>query len=108
MLSSPLAALLVVPFLRPLSLARALSCLPVPFVPLLALWDGFVSNLRTYSPEELNELVAGIDVPNYRWQSGRTPGGLTRLPVTYLLGLPDPESPTDSVGGTVRAASPST
>jgi len=89
MLFAPLVALLVVPFLRPFSMWRGLSCLPIPFVPLLATWDGFVSNLRTYSPKELSQLGAEIDVPGYRWQSGRTPGGPTRLAVTYLLGLPE-------------------
>jgi hypothetical protein len=87
-LFSPLVALLVVPFLRPFSIWRVLSCVPVPFLPLLSLWDGFVSNLRTYSPRELRDLVAEIDVPGYRWEAGRIPGGPTRLAVTYLLGLP--------------------
>lgn len=90
MLFTPLVALLVVPFLRPFSMWRILSCVPVPVLPLLATWDGFVSNLRTYSPEELAALVADIDVPGYRWQTGRIRGGPTRLPVTYLLGCPDP------------------
>jgi hypothetical protein len=88
MLFTPLVALLVVPFLRPLSAWRILSCFPVPLLPLLATWDGFVSNLRTYSPEELDALVADIDAPGYRWQIGRIRGGPTRLPVTYLLGVP--------------------
>lgn len=89
MMFAPIVALLVVPFLRPFSVWRGLSCLPIPFLPLLALWDGFVSNLRTYSPKELDDLVAEIDVPGYRWQSGRTAGGPMRLAVTYLLGMPD-------------------
>lgn len=88
MLLTPLVALLVVPFLRPFSIWRALSCLPIPFMPLLATWDGLVSNLRTYSPAELERLTAAIDVPGYRWESGKLAGSLTRLPVTYLLGLP--------------------
>lgn len=90
MLFAPLVSLLVVPFLRPLSIGRALSCVPLPFVPLLATWDGLVSNLRTYSPTELDQLVAGIDLPGYRWETGRLAGGRARLAVTYLLGLPDP------------------
>jgi len=96
MLFTPLVALLVVPFLRPFSIWRALSCLPLPLVPLLATWDGLVSNLRTYSPAELDRLTAGIDVPGYRWQSGRIAGGLTRLPVTYLLGLPGRGEPLEA------------
>src|SRR4029077_4188304 len=36
MLFTPIVALLVVPFLRPFTLRRGLSCLPIPFLPLLA------------------------------------------------------------------------
>jgi hypothetical protein len=88
MLFTPLVTLLVVPFLRPFSVSRILTCFPVPILPLLATWDGLVSNLRTYSPEELDALVADIDVPGYVWQTGRIRGGPTRLAVTYLLGHP--------------------
>lgn len=99
MLFAPLVALLVVPFLRPFSLGRVLGCIPIPFVPLMALWDGFVSNLRTYSPNELNRLAAEIDVPGYRWQAGIVPGGANGLglAVTYLLGLPTtrPDTPAE-------------
>lgn len=94
MLFAPLVALLVIPFLRPFSLRRLFSCLPIPFVPLMAFWDGFVSNLRTYSPQELERLAAGVRVPGYRWEAGIIPRSLTRLGVTYLLGLPEP-SPTE-------------
>src|SRR5262249_48675903 len=86
---APLLTLLVVPCLRPFSVWRVLSCIPVPFVPLIATWDGLVSNLRTYSPRELDLLVAGLELPGYRWETGRIVAGRTRLPVTYLLGLPD-------------------
>lgn len=88
MLFAPLVALLVVPLLRPRSLGRLLSCVPVPLLPLAATWDGLVSNLRTYSPEELERLVAGLERPGYRWEAGRIQAGPMRLPLTYLLGLP--------------------
>lgn len=89
MFFAPLVALLVVPLLRPFSLWRLLDCVPLPFVPLVATWDGLVSNLRTYSPAELERLVAEIDVPGYRWETGRVPGRGTGIAVTYLLGLPE-------------------
>lgn len=89
MLFAPIVALLVVPFLRPFSPWRALSCFPLPFVPIVSTWDGLVSNLRTYSPRELERLVAAIDVPGYRWETGRVPGRRNGIAVTYLLGLPD-------------------
>jgi hypothetical protein len=88
MLFAPLVALLVVPFLRPFSIWRLLSCWPLPFVPLIATWDGLVSNLRSYSVDELQSLVADIKLPNYHWEIGRTTASAQRLAVTYLLGLP--------------------
>lgn len=98
MLFTPIVALLIVPFLRPFTPWRALSCVPLPILPLLATWDGLVSNLRTYSPAELAALTAGIEIPGYRWESGRIPGGATGLAVTYLLGLPE-SAPTRAEGG---------
>jgi hypothetical protein len=89
MLSSPIVAALVIPFLKPRSVAQILSCFPLPLLPLVATWDGMVSNLRTYSPSELDELVADIQVPGYRWETGRIAGGMTRLPLTFLLGIPE-------------------
>ncbi len=88
MLFTPLVTLLVVPFLLPFSIWRGLSCLPLPFVPLIATWDGMVSNFRTYSPRELELLVADLHVPGYTWETGRI-SGRGKLAVTYLLGLPD-------------------
>ncbi len=97
MLFAPIVALLVVPFLRPFSIWRGLSCLPIPFVPVVSTWDGLVSNLRTYSPRELEALVEGVDVPGYRWETGRVPGRRNGIAVTYLLGLPDrPRSSRDT------------
>lgn len=87
MLFTPLVCLLVVPFLLPFSIWRGLSCLPIPFVPFIATWDGIVSNFRTYSPRELERLVAEVDVPNYRWETGRI-ARRGRLAVTYLIGYP--------------------
>jgi len=53
----------------------------------VALWDGFVSCLRSYSVEELRGLVEGKGNGVYRWEIGRVPSrGLSR--VTYLVGLP--------------------
>lgn len=97
MLFAPLVALLVIPWLRPFSWKRLLACLPIPLLPLMAFWDGFVSNLRTYSPRELNALAEGVAVPGYRWQAGTIAGGWGRLGVTYLLGFPD--SPPKGNGG---------
>jgi hypothetical protein len=58
----------------------------VPIIPLLILWDGVVSSLRTYAPEDLEELTEGLDANGYKWHYGthRAPG----MVITYLVGQP--------------------
>ena len=88
MLFSPLLALVVVPFLRPFSWRRLFSCLPLPLLPLVIAWDGFVSNLRTYTVAELDALVADVEGTDYVWESGKIDQGPIVPPVTYLIGWP--------------------
>jgi hypothetical protein len=85
MLLVPLAVLLLTPRIRPRSWARLLFTYVVPVVPLLVLWDGVVSCLRSYRPAELRALTAGLD-EGYTWEVGeyRRRG----VPVTYLIGAP--------------------
>jgi hypothetical protein len=84
-----LAVLALVPFIRPLRGSRlAWTYLP-PVLPLVGLFDGIVSCLRTYSPAELKELLRGLDTPNtFDWQVGETRSPWSPLVVTYLVGVP--------------------
>jgi hypothetical protein len=64
----------------------ALALLPAP---LAVTWDGIVSNLRTYLPEELRDLVADLHRDDYRWISGTlNPPKRGGAPVIYLIGQP--------------------
>jgi hypothetical protein len=85
MLLVPLVVLLVTPRIRPWSWARLLLTYLVPIVPLVILWDGLVSCLRSYRLSELCALTAGLD-DGYHWEVGeyRRHGGI----VTYLVGAP--------------------
>jgi hypothetical protein len=58
----------------------------LPVIPLVLFWDGIVSNLRTYSPAELQELTLGVQRDGYRWEIGKIPAGSCKI--TYLLGYP--------------------
>jgi hypothetical protein len=84
-----LAVLAFVPFIRPLRWSRlAWTYLP-PVLPLVGLFDGVVSCLRTYSPAELRELLRGLDTPEtFDWQVGETRSRWSPLVVTYLVGVP--------------------
>ena len=54
-------------------------------MPLLVLWDGIVSSLRTYSVEEMNSLIASLNnKETFKWEVGKVksvPGK-----ILYLLG----------------------
>jgi hypothetical protein len=53
------------------------------------MWDGLISDLRTYSVTELKELVSTIRIKNYSWEIGKQKSGIPGINVTYLLGHPE-------------------
>jgi hypothetical protein len=85
---TPFAVLYAVPFLRPLRWRTLLFTYLIPIIPIGVLFDGVVSCLRTYSPSELDELVAPLRGNGYTWEVGEARGGQSKLPITYLLGYP--------------------
>lgn len=77
----------VTPLVRPFKLSRYLFTYAIPIVPLVALWNGMASCMRTYSPVELERIVAELTLPGYRWEVGRIKRWV--LPtMTYLVGYP--------------------
>ncbi len=87
MLVVPLLVLLATPWLRPFRWSRLALTYLLPAIPLVALIDGVVSCLRTYTPDELRALtasVAGGDA--YAWTAGEAGPG--PIPMTYLIGRP--------------------
>jgi hypothetical protein len=92
-LAMPLFIWLATPFIRPVTWRRVLWTNLLPIIPLLAAWDGLVSCLRTYSPDELLALTPEPSPGGYKWEAGRLPSvGASRI--TYLLGWP-----VSNVGG---------
>jgi hypothetical protein len=88
MIGVPLAVLILMPFARPFRWAYLLFTYLIPLTPLIVLWDGIVSMLRIYSPEQMKELTADLQAPDYTWEIGRiqvrgVPGGLP-----YIIGQP--------------------
>lgn len=84
---APLAVLFWTPLIRPFRWGRLLFTYLLPLVPLIGLWDGLVSCLRTYSPRELEALVADLQVEGYTWEAGRELRWFSPS-VTYLVGRP--------------------
>ena len=84
----PVATWLFVPFRRPFRWSRLLWTYLIPIVPLVLLFDGLISCLRAYSPEELRAMTRGLGGNEYRWEIGEEAGRLLPVRITYLIGSP--------------------
>jgi hypothetical protein len=74
------------PRIRPFRWSRLLWTYLIPVIPLVLLFDGVVSCLRTYRPQELREIVATLTSCQYQWEIGELATG--KMPITYLIGYP--------------------
>jgi hypothetical protein len=92
LLLAPLMTLLgyflMTPFIKPRTLDRFFWTYILPIVPLTTSWDGIVSLLRVYSPQELKELTARIPCKDYAWEIGLASTGTPIFAYTYLVGYP--------------------
>lgn len=87
--ASPLFVFLAMPFVRPFRWRNLFFTYVIPVLPLMVLWDGMVSCLRCYTPEELRRMTEALPAcPDYIWEAGEAWAKGAPLPVTYLLGLP--------------------
>ncbi len=85
-LFNPIVTLLVLPFSKKLNWSKFLFTYLIPITPFTTMWDYFASNMRTYSPKELNELISNLDAPNYQWEIGKIKSKRGNCIVTYLIG----------------------
>ncbi|GAB2960139.1 hypothetical protein GCM10027048_29570 [Hymenobacter coalescens] len=84
----PVLLLLIMPFVRPFSLSRLFFTYLVPLIPLCTIWDGMVSILRMYPPEQLLALARRADPEGrYAWQAGKVRHAWGPE-VCYLVGWP--------------------
>lgn len=87
MLAWVLMLCICTPLIRPFRWSRLLWTYVVPIIPLVLVFDGVVSCLRTYRPQELRDIVEKLHATKYQWQIGEhsEPGEAT---ITYLIGYP--------------------
>ena len=76
------------PAIRPFRWSRLLYTYVLPIIPLVLLFDGLVSCLRTYRTTELRELIGELEATEYQWEIGERSGAFGGLAVTYLIGYP--------------------
>jgi hypothetical protein len=78
---------ILTPRMRPFRWSRLLLTYLLPLIPLVVLWDGLVSCLRTRTPEELLALTTNF--PQYDWRAGYARGPGSWLAPVYLIGRPN-------------------
>lgn len=89
MFLTPVLVLLSSVLQKPFRWSRMFWTYVLPIIPLAVLFDGVVSCLRTYTPEELMALVGQVPgADGYHWEAGIDRIGFLPVGVTYLIGYP--------------------
>lgn len=89
MFLSPLSVFITTPFIRPFRFCRLIFTYLIPVVPLVVLWDGVVSCLRTYSVNEMKDLVETlINKERFIWEFNKKKSKTGF--VIYTIGIPKP------------------
>ncbi len=102
----PVAALLTAPAIRPFRWARLFWTYLIPVIPFVLWWDGLLSCLRAYSPDEYRELISRLDAPGYTWTIGEARGGFA--PAMCVVGCPSARparAVADAPAADIRASS---
>lgn len=83
----PILFFFFTPFFKPFRLSRMFFTYIIPVIPFCTVWDGIVSIIRLYRPNELLLIASEITDQNYYWKSGKVKCkyGLT---MTFLTGYP--------------------
>jgi hypothetical protein len=87
-----LLSLILTIWVRPLTVKQLFFTYCIPIIPAFLAWDGAVSNARTYTPQDLNELLTQIDSVDYKWEISTVRTQRMPSPMLYILGLPKDES----------------
>jgi len=83
----PILFFLFTPFFKPFRFSRLLFTYIFPIIPFCTVWDGIVSIIRLYKPNELLIIAHEVDKENYFWEAGKKRSNFG-LKVTYLIGYP--------------------
>ena len=88
MLFTPFLVLINTPFIRPFRWSRLFWTYIIPLIPLIVMFDGIISCLRTYNKDELKAITEKLTGPHYHWEIGVERIGKLPIGVTYLIGFP--------------------
>jgi len=81
--------LLLTPTMRPRKLLWWVFTYALPVIPFIVAWDGWVSHLRAYTPEELLQMTP-TGSAGYRWEIRKMELKNGQFTITCLLGIPQP------------------
>jgi hypothetical protein len=87
LLFHPIFFFLFTPFFKPFRFSRLFFTYILPVIPFCTVWDGVVSIIRLYNPDELLKIAKEVDNENYFWEAGKKRSNYG-LKVTYLIGYP--------------------
>lgn len=89
---SPLIMLAILPFAKRLTWRKFLITYVLPITPLVFMWDYFVSNARTYSSKEFEQLIQQITADDYTWEHGKLWSQKAKTHIPFLIGYPNDKS----------------
>ncbi len=83
----PVLLFFCTPFFMPFRLSRYIFTYLIPVIPFCTVWDGVISILRLYSPDELLQIARNATNGNFIWTSGKVKNKFG-MSIAYLVGYP--------------------
>lgn len=83
----PIVFFFFTPFFKPFRFSRIFFTYIIPLIPFCTVWDGIVSIIRLYRPDELLQMAREVKPDTYHWNSGQKKSKFG-LMVTFLIGYP--------------------
>jgi len=71
---------------RPMTWQQIVFTYLIPIIPLCFMWDGAVSNVRTYTLKDMEVLLKDLESKDYTWETGAIEGKPSGK--LYLIGKP--------------------
>jgi hypothetical protein len=81
-----LSYFILTPQLGPLTWQRVVFTYLIPVVPVVTWWDFAATAFRSYTPDEMKQVVATLEKDGYVWEVGET--GTKQIPTSYIVGYP--------------------
>lgn len=83
----PIVFFFFTPFFKPFRFSRLLFTYVIPIIPFCTIWDGIVSIIRLYKPDELLQIANEVEPDTYHLSSGKKKSKFG-LNITFLIGYP--------------------